>query len=125
MDMEHFNAGDHFYRLEAERVHPQAERALAEATREALARADVPLERLALHVVHYFDPRVARKAIAALGVPDDRILATAEAAGHVAAAGIPMAVADALAGGRVRRGDLVCCSAFGAGMSWGAAIVEL
>jgi 3-oxoacyl-[acyl-carrier-protein] synthase-3 len=125
MDMEHFNAGDHFYRLDAERVHPQAERALAEATREALARADVPLERIALHVVNYFDPRVARKAIAGLGVPDARILATAEAAGHVGAGGIPIAVADALASGRVRRRDLVCCSAFGAGMSWGAAIVEL
>jgi len=72
-----------------------------------------------------FDPRVARKAIAGLGVPDARILATAEAAGHVGAGGIPIAVADALASGRVRRGDLVCCSAFGAGMSWGAAIVEL
>ena len=34
-------------------------------------------------------------------------------------------VADALAAGRVRRGDLVCCSAFGAGMSWGAAVLEL
>ena len=125
MDMEHFNAGDHFYRLDAERVHPQAERALAEATREALALADVPLERIALHVVNYFDPRVARKAIAGLGVPDARILATAGAAGHVGAAGIPVAVADALARGLVRRGDLACCSAFGAGMSWGAAIVEL
>jgi 3-oxoacyl-[acyl-carrier-protein] synthase-3 len=125
MDLEHFHAGDHFYRLDAARVHPQAERALGEATREALERAGVSLERIALHVAHYFDPRVARRAIAALGVPDGRILATAEAAGHVGAAGIPIAIADALAGGRVRRGDLVCCAGFGAGMSWGAAVLEL
>jgi 3-oxoacyl-[acyl-carrier-protein] synthase-3 len=125
MDMEHFEAGDHFYRLEAERVHPQAERALGSAMQEALERARVPLERIALHVVHYFDPRVARRAIAAHRVPEERIVATADTAGHVAGAGIPIAVADALAGGRVRPGDLVCCSAFGAGMSWGAAVLEL
>lgn len=125
MDLEHFHAGDHFYRLDADRVHPQAESTLAAVMREALDRARVSLERIALHVVHYFDPRVARRAIAREGVPEARILATAEAAGHVAAAGIPIAIADALASGRVRRGDLVCCSAFGAGMSWGAAILEL
>jgi len=125
MDLEHFQAGDHFYRLDAERVHPQAERALGGAMQEALERARVPLDRIALHVVHYFDPRVARRAIGAQGVPEARILATAETAGHVAAAGIPIAVADALADGRVRRGDLVCCSAFGSGMSWGAVVLEL
>jgi 3-oxoacyl-[acyl-carrier-protein] synthase-3 len=125
MDMEHFEAGDHFYRLDAERVHAQAVRNLAGATREALGRARVPHDRIALHVAHYFDPRVARKAIAGEGVPDERIVATAEKAGHLGAAGIPIAIADALAAGRVRRGDLVCCSAFGAGMSWGAAVLEL
>jgi 3-oxoacyl-[acyl-carrier-protein] synthase III len=125
MDMEHYEAGDHFYRLDAERVHAQATRSLAAATREALERAHVALDRIALHVVNYFDPRVARKAIAGERVPDERILATAEKAGHLGAAGIPIAVADALATGRVRRGDLVCCSAFGAGMSWGAAVLEL
>ena len=125
MDLEHFHAGDHFYRLDAERVHPQAERALAGAMREALERASIPLERIALHVVNYFDPRVARRAIAAAGVDPARILATAETAGHLGAAGIPIVVADALASGRVGPGDLVCCSAFGAGMSWGAAVLEL
>jgi 3-oxoacyl-[acyl-carrier-protein] synthase-3 len=125
MDLEHFVAGDHFYRLAAERVHPQAERALADAAVEALERAGVPAAAVALHVVHYFDPRVARRAVAGLGVPEGRILATAEAVGHVAAAGVPMAVADALAAGRVGPGDLVCCSAFGAGMSWGSVVVAL
>jgi len=125
MDMEHFAAGDHFYRLDAGRVHAQAARSLAAATREALEHARVEIDRIALHVVNYFDPRVAQKAIAGEGVPDERILATAEQAGHLGAAGIPIALADALATGRVRRGDLVCCSAFGAGMSWGAAVLEL
>src|SRR5262245_45223770 len=39
MDLEHFRAGDHYYRFDAERVHPQAERALAGVTRDALVHA--------------------------------------------------------------------------------------
>ena len=125
MELEHLHAGGHYYRFDAAAVHPQAEAALVEVAREALERADVRPDRLALTLVHYLDPRVARRAGAALGVPDERVVATAEAAGHIAAGGIPIALADALAAGRVGRGDLVCCTAFGAGMSWAGAVLRL
>ncbi len=125
MELEHLRAGAHFYRLDAERVHPQAERALGAVTREALERADVALERVALYVVHYFDPRVARRAVEAIGVPAARVLATAETAGHIAGGGIPLALADACASGCVGPGDLVCLTAFGAGMSWASTVLRL
>ena len=125
MELAHFEAGAHFYVLDAEAVHPQAERALAEVTREVLGRAGVAAGAVALFVAHYFDHRVAFRALETLGIRGDRIVATAEAAGHVAAAGIPIALADALAAGRVGKGDLVCCAAFGAGMSWGGVLLRL
>ena len=120
-----YEAGRHFYQLDVEAVHPQAERALAEVTREALAAADVAPARVALYLLHYLDGRVARAAGERAELPAERVVATAEAAGHIAAAGIPIALAEARASGRVRRGDLVCCAAFGAGMSWGAAVLRL
>src|SRR5207247_7928777 len=93
--------------------------------REVLARAGVPAERVAVFLVHYLDARVAREAAEAAHLPGERVVVTAEAAGHIAAAGIPIALADALAAGRVGKGDLVCCVAFGAGMSWGAVLLRL
>ncbi len=125
MDVEAFRAGRHFYQLEAERMHPQAERVLPEVIGDALERADVTPDGVALLLVHYLDHRVARRAARAAGVPDERIVATAEAAGHMAAAGIPIALADAVTSGRVGRGDVVCAAAFGGGMAWGAAVVRL
>ena len=125
MDLEHFHAGAHFYRLDAERVHPQAEQALVAVVEEGLARADVAPDRVALWLMHYVDPRIARRAADRLGAPAERVVATAEIAGHVAAGGIPIALADALDAGRVGRGDVVCCAAFGAGMSWGSVVVRL
>lgn len=125
MTREAFEAGLHYYRMDPAAVHPQAERALAAVAREALDRAGLDVGEVALFLVHYFDHRVARRAADALGAPADRVVATAEAAGHLGAAGIPVALAEAIAGGRVGKGDLVCCTAFGAGMSWGAAVLRL
>ena len=125
MEREHFDAGLHFYRVDADGLHPQAERTLVEVTREALDRADVAPDRVALTLLHYLDPRVARRAGERLGLPAERVVATAEAAGHVAAGGIPIALAEAIASGRVGAGDLVCCAAFGAGMSSGGAVLRL
>ncbi|HYR95293.1 MAG TPA: 3-oxoacyl-[acyl-carrier-protein] synthase III C-terminal domain-containing protein, partial [Candidatus Binatus sp.] len=125
MTREAFEAGRHFYQLDAAAVHPEAERTLAGVTGEVLERADVAADRVALFVMHYLDPRVARRAAERCRLPADRVVATAEAAGHVAAAGIPIALADALADGRVGDGDLVCCAAFGAGMSSAAALLRL
>ena len=125
MTREAAEQGLHYYRLDAAAVHPQAERALVDVAHEALDRAGVGPDRLAVAVVSYFDPRVARRAADALGVPADRVVATAEAAGHVGAAGIPIALAEATASGRVAAGDLVLCAAFGAGMSWAAAVLRI
>jgi len=125
MNREAFVEGRHFYQLDADAVHPQAERALAEVAGEALERARVGRDEIALYVMHYFDVRIARRAAERAGFPDTRVVATAEAAGHVGAAGIPIALADARAAGRVARGDLVCCAAFGAGMSWAGAVLRL
>jgi 3-oxoacyl-[acyl-carrier-protein] synthase-3 len=125
MERAQYEAGLHYYQLDAEAVHAQAERALAEVTHEALGRVGMSPERVALYCFHYFDPRIARRAAATAGLPAERVVATAEGDGHLGAAGIPVAIADALAAGRVARGDLVCCAAFGAGMSWAATVLRL
>ena len=125
MTREAFDAGRHFYQLDAAALHPVAEETLAGVTREVLERAGVPADRVALFLMHYLDPRVARRAAERGGLPADRTVATAEAAGHIAAGGIPIALADALATGRVGRGDLVCCAAFGAGMSSAGVLLRL
>ncbi len=125
MEREHFDAGLQFYRFDPAALRAQAERTLVEVAREALDRAGIVPADVALTVLHYVDHRVARAAGERLGVPDERVCVTAEAAGHIGAAGVPVAIAEALAAGRVRRGDLVCCAAFGGGMSSAGAVLRL
>jgi 3-oxoacyl-[acyl-carrier-protein] synthase-3 len=125
MTAEAFRAGRHFYQLDADALRPQAEETLAGVTRDVLERAGVGVDEVALFLLHYLDPRAAHRAAARCNLPAERTVATAEAAGHMAAAGIPIALADALADGRIRRGDLVCCAAFGAGMSSAGAVLRM
>jgi 3-oxoacyl-[acyl-carrier-protein] synthase-3 len=125
MEREHLEAGLHFYVLEAEAIHADAERALVAAAGEVLDRVGVRASDVALVLAHYFDPRVARRAAEQAGFAADRVVATAERAGHIAAAGLPIALAEARAAGRVGAGDLVCCLAFGAGFSSGAALLRM
>jgi 3-oxoacyl-[acyl-carrier-protein] synthase-3 len=63
---------------------------------------------------------VSREALAAAGTS-----AEAESFGHVASAGPPMAIVDALADRRIGSGALVLVAAFGAGIAWGGAVLRL
>jgi 3-oxoacyl-[acyl-carrier-protein] synthase-3 len=120
-----FVAGRHYYVYDAAGLADQARDAMAAVTHEALTAAGASIEQVALFLMHYVDPRVAREAGLRAGLPAERTLATAEAAGHMSAAGLPIAIAEALATGRLESGDLVCGTAFGAGIAWGAAVVRV
>lgn len=125
MDMTHFEAGRHFYVLDAPALDAQAEPTLGATVAEVLAAAKLGTGAVDLCIASYLDPRVARRAAVAAGVPDDRVVVPAETVGHVGAAAIPLALARAVEDGRVGRGAVVCCVAFGAGISWGGALLRL
>lgn len=117
MTREALREGLHYYHLDPSKVHPQAEETLVEISGEVLGTAGVSPGAVALAIVHYFDPRVARRAAGRAGLAEDRTVAPAERFGHVAGGGIPIALAEAFDRGQVGRGDTVLCLAFGAGMA--------
>ena len=125
MELEHWERGLHYYVLDAPALDRQAEPVLSETIGEVLGAAGLGAGAVDLCIAHYLDPRVARRAAAAAGIAEDRIVAPAEAYGHVAGGGIPIALADAVRAGRVGPGSVVCCVAFGAGISWAGAVIRL
>jgi 3-oxoacyl-[acyl-carrier-protein] synthase-3 len=125
MDMENYERGGQFYVLDAPALDREAEPTITRTVHEVLAEAGVGVGAVDLCIAHYLDPRVARRGAAAAGIADDRIVAPAETIGHVAGAGIPIALADAVRAGRVGKGSVVCCVAFGAGISWAGAVLRL
>ncbi len=125
MELEHLERGLHYYVLDAPALHRQAEPVLTETVGEVLAAASLRPGDVDLCIAHYLDPRIARRAAAAAGIAEDRIVAPADVHGHVAGGGIPIALTEAVRDGRIGRGAVVCCVAFGAGISWAGAVIRL
>jgi len=59
-----------------------------------------------------------------LGIPMEKVIANLSKYGNTSAASIPLALDEAVREGKVKKGDIVACAGFGAGLSWGAAILR-
>ena len=79
--------------------------------------------------VNWFIPHQANKRIIdgsarKLGIPAAKIVVTVDRHGNTSAASIPLAMNDAVADRRIKRGDLLLLEAMGGGFTWGAALVR-
>src|SRR6185437_2808408 len=97
-------------------------RATADSAKAALDRAHVDASQIALFVPHQANQRIMDSVAERLGIPEERIASVIEWTGNTSSASIPLALVDAAARGRLRSGDLVLLSGFGAGMTFASAV---
>jgi 3-oxoacyl-[acyl-carrier-protein] synthase-3 len=60
-----------------------------------------------------------------LGLAPEKVVTTVDHHGNTSAASVPLALAEAVADGRIKRGDLVLFEAMGGGFTWGAALARM
>jgi 3-oxoacyl-[acyl-carrier-protein] synthase-3 len=89
-----------------------------------LARAGVASSSVTWFVPHQANARIIDAAAQRLGIPAERTIVNIGHYGNTSAASIPLALAEAADAGRLRPGDLVLFAGFGAGMTWGSALVR-
>jgi 3-oxoacyl-[acyl-carrier-protein] synthase III len=75
-------------------------------------------------VPHQANKRIIDGAAHKLGIAPEKVVMTLDRHGNTSAASIPLALADAVADRRIKRGDLVLLEAMGGGFTWGAALVR-
>ena len=97
---------------------------MSEATLEALALAELTLDDIDLFVYHQANARILRGVGERLGLAADRVVDCIGGYANTSAATLPLALDHASDAGRLRPGDRVLLGAFGAGFTWGAAVVE-
>lgn len=97
---------------------------LAQATREAIALAELELGDIDLFVYHQANGRILRAVGEQLELPPERVIDCIGRQGNTSAATLPLALACAQEEGRLHPGDRVLLGAFGAGFTWGATTVE-
>lgn len=95
-----------------------------ETIQEVLSDAGKSIEDLDLFIPHQANLRIAQFVQQKLGLPDEKIFNNIHKFGNTTAASIPLAFSEAIIEEKVKRGDLVCFSAFGSGFTWGSILFK-
>ncbi len=97
---------------------------MRQSCRAALAASGLTVEDVDLFVPHQANLRIMTAVADSLGLPRDRMMVTIDRYGNTSSATIPIALAEAEAEGRLHAGDRVLLSTIGAGLTWGATVLE-
>ncbi|MBC7952495.1 MAG: ketoacyl-ACP synthase III [Rhodospirillaceae bacterium] len=111
-------------RMEGREVFRHAVVNLAEVVREALSANDLTAADIDWVVPHQANRRILEGTAKKLGFPMERMVVTVERHANTSAASIPLALAEAVSDGRIKRGDLLLLEAMGGGFTWGSALAR-
>lgn len=75
-------------------------------------------------ISHQMNARIIESAAKRLKLPAEKVYINIAEYGNTSAASVPIAFAECVGEGKIKRGDIVILVAFGAGLTWGANVVE-
>lgn len=114
----------HYIRMDGNQVFKFAVKAMGKAALKALEMAGLSNEDIDLFIPHQANKRIIDAAGRKLGLPEEKVYMNLERYGNTSGASIPLALYEALNEGKVKKGDIIVLSGFGAGLSWAAAVLE-
>lgn len=114
----------HFLQMNGTEVFKFAVRVIPKVTLQALEECGLGIEDLDWLVPHQANQRILNTVEERLGISPERVFSNVALTGNTSAASIPLAVDDLYTSGRLAPGDLLALVGFGAGLTWGAAVVR-
>ena len=111
-----------YMKMEGREVFRRAVRVTVDSALKVLTEAQVSADEVALFVPHQANQRIIEAVANRLGIPESRWAIVLDRTGNTSSASIPLALAAAADDGRLRDGDLVLLSGFGAGMTWASGL---
>ena len=113
-----------FIRMKGSEVFRRAVGTLDSIARETLDGNGIDKHELSWLVPHQANLRIIKATAKKLDLPMDRVVVTVDQHANTSSASIPLALDTAVRDGRIKRGDLLLFEAFGAGFTWGSALVR-
>ena len=117
-------SGQDFIRMNGNAVFRKAVATLGSIARETLADNGIDKSELDWLVPHQANLRIIAAAAKKLDMPMERVVVTVDEHANTSAASVPLALDTAVRDGRIKRGQLLLFEAFGAGFTWGSALVH-
>lgn len=116
--------GDPFLRMDGQAVFKLAVNVLGNSALETLALAGLDADRLDWLIPHQANVRILKATAKKLGVPEEKLVVTVDRHANTSAASVPLALDDAVRGGRIKRGEHVLLQGVGGGFTWGSVLVR-
>jgi 3-oxoacyl-[acyl-carrier-protein] synthase-3 len=114
----------HYLRMEGKETFKNAVNAMTTAGKEALRRCQIDISQIKCVIPHQANRRIIDAVGERLGAKPEQIFVTLHKYGNTSAASVAIALDEAVQSGRFHRGDLILLVVFGAGLTWGAAVIE-
>src|SRR2546422_7625286 len=116
--------GMHFAKMKGAEVFKVAVRMFAECTEAILSRNGFTADDVNLFIPHQANLRIIEAAARRVSLPMERVFVNVDRYGNTGAASVYVALDEAIAAGRLKRGDLVLIVALGGGFAWGAVLMR-
>jgi 3-oxoacyl-[acyl-carrier-protein] synthase-3 len=114
----------YYLKMEGNRLFKQAVSSMAKMAEHALEKNQLKREDVQLLIPHQANMRILSAVAEKLQIPKEKVFTNLHRFGNTSSASIPIAMDEAIRRGRLLPGELVLLISFGAGLTWGAALVE-
>lgn len=114
----------HFIKMSGREVFKTAVRVMEQSARQILEHHGLTADQVDCVVPHQANVRIIETLATRLGIPMGRFFLNIDRYGNTSAASIPIALDEAVRGGRIQPGDLVLMVAFGGGLTWGSSLIR-
>ncbi len=118
------DAKDGVLKMDGQEVYKFATSAMPEAVNKVLQKANMSTEDVDMVIPHQANIRIVQTAVKKLKMKHDKFYVNIQNYGNTSSASIPIALEEAIANEKIKRGDKVCLVGFGAGLTYGAIIFE-
>ena len=116
--------GKPLLRMDGQAVFKLAVGVLESAARAVLAKAGLTEADIDWLIPHQANIRIMQSTAKKLKMPFEKVIVTVNEHGNTSAASIPLALDDAVRGGKVKKGDIVMLEGVGGGFTWGAVLLK-
>jgi len=110
--------------IKGREVYQQAIRRIVETVNECFDRCGLTMDDVKMVIPHQMNARIIESAAKRLKLPAEKVFINIGEYGNTSAASIPIALDECARTGKIERGDIIILVAFGAGLTWGANVIE-
>ena len=111
-------------RMKGREVFKHAVGKISDVVEGVLEKAELHSDDLDWFVPHQANRRIIDAAGKKLGIPSEKVIITVDRHANTSAASVPLALAEAVRDGRIKKNDLVMLEAMGGGFTWGASLIR-